>query len=182
DAVVLGERYGADLDLDTAPVGADDDDLGVGHLLGAGHLPREVLAGAEPFLRRDDRGHQAPAHVTDDPLGGRVDPTDHAVGVDHVAGNPDRLECLPDVARDLAAGAHFTPPDGAGSGGVGGRRLAAAGSPAGAAAAAAGLLGGSVAPVSFTAVVGPGGRAHESEEGGTWGRTARTTPPHTAAR
>ena len=102
ETVPLHQGHGADLDVDTAPVRAEENDLRVRHLLAAGDLAREVLARSACVLRRHDRRELPAADVTEEAARCRIEPADDARRVDDVAWDADTLKCILDVAADLA--------------------------------------------------------------------------------
>ena len=55
ETVTLHQGHGADIGVDTVAVRAEENDMRVRHLLGAGDLAREVLARSAGVLRRYDR-------------------------------------------------------------------------------------------------------------------------------
>jgi hypothetical protein len=108
ETVALHQGHGADVDADTAAVRAEKNDMRIRHLLGAGDLPREMLARSAGVLRRYDRRELPAADVADEAARCRIDPADDTRRVDDVARNADTLKCSFDVAADLAETRHLS--------------------------------------------------------------------------
>ena len=106
ETVSLHQGHGADLDVDTAAVRAEENDLRVRHLLGAGDLAREVLTRSAGVLRRYDRRELPAPDVAEETARCRVEPADDTRRVDDVTWNADTLERILDVAADLAEMRH----------------------------------------------------------------------------